>query len=59
MWPTAEPGEPAWTLWRQDDNGVKVEVARYDREEVAKARVAELEWYPHKQLYWVTPPQAE
>jgi hypothetical protein len=56
MWPIAEPGEPAWTVWRQDDNGVKVEVARYDREDVAKARVAQLEWYPHKQLYWITPP---
>jgi hypothetical protein len=43
-------------VWRQEDNGVKVEVARYDREDVGKAPVAELEWYPHKQLYWITPP---
>lgn len=44
-----------WVLWRQDDNGVRAEVARFAAEEQARARAAELEARGHKQTYWVSP----
>src|SRR3954468_16289835 len=41
MWPKAKPGERAWRVWRQDDNGNQVEVARYGNARAAAAVVAE------------------
>jgi hypothetical protein len=49
---------PHWTVWRQDDNGIRAEVARFADEEPARALAAELEARGHKQIYWVTEPPA-
>ncbi|GAA1662440.1 hypothetical protein GCM10009765_09870 [Fodinicola feengrottensis] len=46
---------PRWVLWRVDDNGNQVEVARYDTKEAAQARIDEFERHRHKQHYWVEP----
>jgi hypothetical protein len=58
MWPVAEPGERAWTVWRQDDNGNQVEMSRYANPGAAAAVVAAYERRGHKQLYWVVGPPA-
>ena len=42
-----------WELWRQDDNGVKVLVARYRDRREALARVEKFESSQHKQTYWI------
>ena len=59
MWPTAKPNERAWTVWRQDDNGNQVEMARYGNPRAAATVVAEYERRGHKQIYWVVDPPAE
>jgi hypothetical protein len=43
-----------WTVWRQDDNGARFEVARFDAPEPAQELAAELQARGHKQLYWVS-----
>ena len=53
MWPNAEAGDPVWSLWRQDDNGNRVEMARYANENAAKRHQEEYERRGHKQLYWI------
>lgn len=45
----------AWELWRQDDNGNRYLVDRYERKSAAEARLAELSRSPHKQTYWISP----
>jgi hypothetical protein len=50
------PGQPVWTVWRQDDNGNQVEMARYGSRGAAEASVAEFESRGHKQIYWVVNP---
>jgi hypothetical protein len=37
MWPTAEPGQPAWALWRVKPDASREEVARYATAEAANA----------------------
>ena len=61
MWPTAKPGERTWAVWRQDDNGNQVEMARFENAKVAAAVAAYFERRGHKQMYWVVspPPLAE
>jgi hypothetical protein len=56
MWPMAEPKERAWSVWRQDDNGNQVEMARYANPRAAAAVVAANERRGHKQFYWVVDP---
>ena len=56
MWPVAEPNEPAWTVWREDDNGVRVVMAKFANAQAAAAIVAYYEQLPHKQTYWVENP---
>lgn len=56
MWPTARPGDRAWTVWRQDDNGNRIAMARYGNRRAAEAVVAAFESRGHKQLYWVAEP---
>ena len=40
-------------LWRQDDNGGRFLVGRYDRREGAEAKLAALSRGAHKQFYWI------
>jgi len=42
-----------WTVWRQDDNGNRFEVARKDSRAEAEALAAAMEVHGHKQTYWV------
>jgi len=42
-----------WTVWRQDDNGNRFEVARKDSSAEAEELAAAMEARGHKQLYWV------
>lgn len=51
----SESLQSGWELWRQDDNGVQVLIARYEDRQDALARMAELESSGHKQTYWITP----
>lgn len=44
-----------WILMRQDDNGNRVEMARFEIRAEAEAAAAEFEARGHKQLYWVAP----
>lgn len=43
----------AFELWRQDDNGGRFLVGRYDRREAAEAKLAALNHSAHKQFYWI------
>jgi 8-oxo-dGTP diphosphatase len=45
----------SWILMRQDDNGNRVEMARFGVRADAEAAAAQFEARGHKQLYWVTP----
>jgi hypothetical protein len=45
-----------WTVWRQDDNGIKAEVSTCTTASDAQKLVAEFEGRGHKQLYWVEGP---
>jgi hypothetical protein len=56
MWPTAQPGERSWVVWRQDDNGNQVVMARYGNQRAAQDVVEAFEHRAHKQLYWVEAP---
>lgn len=44
---------PRWVLWRQDDNGTRVEVATFTGRRKADDQAARMEAGGHKQLYWV------
>lgn len=41
-----------WTVWRQDDNGNRFEVARKDARAEAEALAAVMEVRGHKHTYW-------
>jgi hypothetical protein len=45
--------QPVWVVWRQDDNGNRVEVARFDSRADAEALAAEFDARGHRQTYWV------
>lgn len=48
------PGERGpWLLLRQDDNGNRYEMARFETREAADGAAAEFEARGHKQLYYV------
>ena len=47
------PEPRVWRLLRQDDNGVRFEVARYPSQCEALAALAAFEARHHKQTYWV------
>lgn len=40
-------------LWRQDDNGQRFLVDRYQDLDEARRRLAELTRVQHKQMYWI------
>ena len=42
-----------WELWRQDDNGNRFVIARFDTSEAAEAEQRRFEALGHKQTYWV------
>jgi hypothetical protein len=44
---------PHWELWRQDDNGVRVLVARFEDREAAHEALIRFELKRHKQTYWL------
>ncbi|HEY0132526.1 MAG TPA: hypothetical protein VGB85_00565 [Nannocystis sp.] len=46
-------GLPRWTLWRQDDNGIRAEVADFTGRRKAEAVWRHYESLRHKQLYWL------
>jgi hypothetical protein len=47
-----------WTVWRQDDNGIKAKVSGCVSEQQARDLVAEFEAKGHKQLYWLEGPSS-
>jgi hypothetical protein len=55
--PTDGPGR-RWTVWRQDDNGNRFEVARYGSRAEAELLAATMEARGHKQIYWVVESRA-
>ena len=46
------PADGRWRVWRQDDNGHRVPMTAFAREEDARAEVRRLEALGHKQTYW-------
>lgn len=42
-----------WELWRQDDNGNRFLVGRFDAVAAAEAKLARLTRTHHKQSYWI------
>ena len=44
---------PGWTLWRQDDNGIRAEVADFTGRRKAEAALRHYESLHHKQVYWL------
>ena len=49
--PSTEEG--AWELWRQDDNGNRFRIGRFDTRARADAEQRRFEALAHKQTYWV------
>ena len=47
-----------WIVWRQDDNGNRFEVARYDTRTGADLLAATMEARGHKQIYRVAEEQS-
>lgn len=47
----------AWSVWGQDDNGNRYEMARGLTRDAAEKRAREFEEKGHKQTYWVEPTQ--
>lgn len=45
--------EHPFTLWRQDDNGIRARVADYPSRQAAEQARQHYEALGHKQLYWV------
>ena len=48
-----------YVLWRQDDNGNQVAVARFDDRAVAERARADFEARAHEQIYWVAEADAD
>jgi hypothetical protein len=48
-----DAGTQRWVVWRQDDNGNRYEVSRFDDRAEAQALADSLEAHRHRQLYWV------
>jgi hypothetical protein len=44
---------PEHTLWRQDDNGNRVEIQKFTGRRKAEAELGRFEALPHKQMYWL------
>ena len=44
-----------WELWRQDDNGNRFVIGRFDTANAADAEQRRFEALGHKQTYWVQP----
>jgi hypothetical protein len=44
-----------WELWRQDDNGNRFVIGRFDSAAEAEAEQRRFEALGHKQTYWVQP----
>ena len=42
-----------WELWRQDDNGNRFLIGRFDSARAAEAEQRRFEVLGHKQTYWV------
>ena len=42
-----------WELWRQDDNGARALVARFEDREAAHDALVRFESKRHKQTYWL------
>ena len=59
MWPSVEPGAPAWVVWKQDGNGNQVEVARLGNSKIAEIYLAGCKRRGQEQTYWVVPPPSE
>ncbi len=47
-----------WEVWRQDDNGNRFVIGRFDTVEAAEAEQRRFEALGHKQTYWVQPTAA-
>ena len=45
--------EHRYTLWRQDDNGIRARVADYPSRQAAEQARQHYEALGHKQIYWV------
>jgi hypothetical protein len=43
----------SWSLWRQDDNGVRAVVATFSARVKAQRALAKFEALPHRQMYWL------
>ena len=54
--PTIDRGGPGWTVWRQDDDGTRVPMARYGNPHAAEADVRAFEKRGHRQNYRVESP---
>lgn len=46
-----------WELWRQDDNGNRFVIGRFQSSDAAEAEQRRFEALGHKQTYWVVPPR--
>ncbi len=44
-----------WELWRQDDNGNRFVIGRFDTADAAEAEQRRFEALGHKQTYWIQP----
>ncbi len=44
-----------WTVWRQDDNGIRMAISSGHSRSEATHLCAEFEARSHKQLYWIAP----
>jgi hypothetical protein len=51
----ASVAEGSWSVWRQDDNGNRFEIARELTRKAAEATVMDFEERGHKQASWVEP----
>ena len=57
MWPRADARTtPVWAAWRKDENGNRVELARFGNEGAATALVAAYERRGRRQICWVEGP---
>lgn len=50
-----EADDGPFELWRQDDNGNRVLIRRFDDRAAAEAEAARFEALGHRQTYWVEP----
>src|SRR4051812_13739145 len=55
-WPRWSGTGPKWTVWREDDNGNRVEMVAFGSPEPAEALAAAYEARGHKQRYWIERP---